>query len=486
MRQSYSGVIQSSTILTPSSTFPLEDIRLSKYSYSIDAKSFMTLTVPKQRMYNPSNENNDSDVVLSGRGISKRFCRDLKKSLFYGVQDILGELLGAQQQERELRKSEFWALKNVNFELKRGEALGLVGANGAGKTTLLRIISGLIRPDSGSVEVSGRVAPLIALGAGFNPILTGRENIYVNMAILGLSKPEIDERFDEVVGFAGIGEAIDAPLQSYSSGMAARLGFASAIHTEPDILLIDEVLAVGDSRFRGKCFQKLHELRQKGTSFILVSHDAHSILTVCESAVYLKQGESLGYDDAASIINQYERDLFLSESEIEMPLIPFLRKRDCFGLEIQSLFFRNDQGEIVKSPISGEKNYLCIKCEAIRKFEAVGFTFSIKALGEGGDTVLLINNLKDNINIYLMPGDNEIQLEMPYLGLKLGVYFLDVYVKKERMYHLDAVESFKFIVEGREESISRCLFYQPRKWNIIHPKDNSSIPKNTDESQKLS
>lgn len=425
----------------------------------------MTLTLPEQRVYSPSDNN---DVVLSGRGISKRFCRDLKRSLFYGVQDIVGELFGNRLQEKELRKSEFWALKNVNFELRRGEALGLVGANGAGKTTLLRIISGLIRPDRGSIAVIGKVAPLIALGAGFNPILTGRENLYVNMAILGLSKAEIDERFDEVVAFADIGEAIDTPVQSYSSGMSARLGFASAIHTEPDILLVDEVLAVGDSRFRGKCFQKLHELRQKGTSFILVSHDAHSILTVCESAVYLKQGECLGYDDAASIINQYERDLFLSESDIDMPLIPFMRKRDAFGLEIQSLFFRNSQGEIVESPKSGEQTYLCVKCTAIVKLDDVSITFAIKGLGEGGDTILLINNLKDNCYISLTPGDNEIQLEMPYICLKLGVYFMDVYAKKERMYHLDTVESFKFIVEGREESISRCLFYQPRKWNIIH------------------
>jgi lipopolysaccharide transport system ATP-binding protein len=431
----------------------------------------MPLTLPEQSKYSLYDSN---DVVLSVKSVSKRFCRDLKKSLLYGVQDIFGELLGAQKQDAELRKHEFWALKSVSFELKRGEALGLVGANGAGKTTLLRIISGLIRPDCGSVEVRGKVAALIALGAGFNPILTGRENIYVNMSILGLTKEEIDERFDLVVKFAEIGEAIDAPVQSYSSGMAARLGFASAIHTEPDILLVDEVLAVGDSRFRGKCFQKLHELRQRGTSFILVSHDAHLILTVCESAVYLKQGEFLGYDDAASIISQYERDLFFSESEIDPQSIALLRKRDCSGLEILSLFFRDNQGEVIESPISGEQTYLCVKCKAIEKLEDVSITFSIKGLGEGGDTILLVNNLKDKNYIFLMPGESEIQLEMPYMGLRLGGYIMDVYVKKERMYHIDAIESFKFKVEGNEESMSRCLFYQPRKWNIVHSQNIST------------
>ncbi len=246
----------------------------------------------------------DSEVVLSVQGVSKKFCRDLKRSLFYGVQDIANELLGIREKSEKLRKKEFWALKNVSFEVRRGEALGLVGPNGSGKTTLMRIIAGLIRPDTGSVEIQGRIAPLIALGAGFNPILTGRENIYANMSILGLSKREIERRFDAVVEFAEIEDAIDAPVQTYSSGMRSRLGFASAIHTEPDILLIDEVLAVGDSRFRGKCFRRLHELREQGTSFILVSHNLHSILSVCSSAVYLKTGEFIGVGDAALVRSQ--------------------------------------------------------------------------------------------------------------------------------------------------------------------------------------
>ncbi|RAM51572.1 MAG: ABC transporter ATP-binding protein [Hapalosiphonaceae cyanobacterium JJU2] len=416
-------------------------------------------------------QGDESDIVLSVSGVSKKFCRDLKRSLFYGVQDITSELLGLREKSDKLRPKEFWALDNVSFQLRRGEALGLVGKNGSGKSTILRIIAGLIKPDTGFLEVTGRVAPLIALGAGFNPILTGRENIYANMSILGLTTKEINERFDQVIEFAEIGDAIDAPVQSYSSGMAARLGFASAIHTDPDILLIDEVLAVGDSRFRGKCFQKLHDLRRKGTSFILVSHDAHSILTVCETAVYLKPGEFVGHDDAASIINQYERDLFLSETGIEAQSISFLRKRDCFGLEIKSLFFRNHQGERIESPICGEPTYLCVQFQAIEKLEDVSITFEIKGLGEGGDTVLLINNLKDKNFICLLPGENEVQLEMPYIGLKLGLYIMDVYIKKERMYHLDAIESFQFRVEGREESVSRCLFYQPRKWNTIHPQN---------------
>lgn len=244
----------------------------------------MTISITDKEV---TKKSQDSQVLLSVKEVSKKFCRDLKRSLLYGVQDIASEVVGTREKSQRLRQKEFWALKDVSFELRRGEALGLVGANGSGKTTLLRIISGLIKPDSGSVEVKGRVAPLIALGAGFIPILTGRENIYANMSILGLSKKEIDERFQDVIDFAEIGDAIDAPVQSYSSGMAARLGFASAIHTDPDILLIDEVLAVGDIKFKSKCHRRLHELRQNGTSFVLVSHQPQSILNVCNQAVYL-------------------------------------------------------------------------------------------------------------------------------------------------------------------------------------------------------
>jgi lipopolysaccharide transport system ATP-binding protein len=407
------------------------------------------------------------DVVLSVQQTAKKFCRSLKRSLFYGVQDIARELTGVDRDSERLRRGEFWALRDVTFELRRGEALGLVGKNGSGKSTLLRLIAGLIRPDMGMIRVRGRVAPLIALGAGFNPVLSGRENIYANMAILGLSKREIDARLDEVLEFAELGDAIDAPVQSYSSGMAARLGFASAIYTEPEILLIDEVLAVGDSRFRGKCFQKLHYLQKQGTALILVSHDAHSILTVCKSALYLKPGEFCGYGDASTIIHHYERDLFLNGADTNAQPIAQLRQRQRVGLEIQSIFFRNHRGQVIETPMSGETSYFCLACRAIEAIDDIRVSFHIKSLGDGGETILLINNNNDQQHIALPSGHTEIQLEMPYLGLKLGAYIMDIYIKKEGLFHLDAIESFRFKVEAQGDPSSRCLFYQPRSWNII-------------------
>jgi lipopolysaccharide transport system ATP-binding protein len=412
----------------------------------------------------------DREVVLSVEGVSKKFCRSLKHSLFYGIQDIATDLVGSRNCDRDLRNKEFWALDNVSFELKKGEAIGLVGKNGSGKSTLLRIIAGLIKPDQGRVKVKGRVAPLIALGAGFNPILTGRENIYANMSILGLSKKEIDERFDEVVEFAEIGDAIDAPVQTYSSGMAARLGFASAIYTEPDILLIDEVLAVGDIKFRAKCNRRLIELRQKDTSFILVSHQTQSLLNVCDSAIYLLKGKFMAAGDTTSIISQYEQDLFATTENIISAM--FLDKKaqtNDLGLDIISLYFKDNQDNILDAPITGGLVYFCVKCQVDRQIEDVGLTIDITELNQAGENSLVLSSFNDRANLRILPGESEIRLCMPYLCLKPGIYSMKVYIRQKTLYTLDFVESFVFKVISKS-SIGRSSFYQPRTWKIIDSK----------------
>jgi lipopolysaccharide transport system ATP-binding protein len=213
------------------------------------------------------------------------------------------------QQAEGLRPGEFWAVNNVSFELERGECLGLIGGNGAGKTTLLKMLNGLIKPDHGRIEMRGRVGALIALGAGFNPILTGRENIFVNGAVLGLTKRQIEEKIDRIIDFADIREFIDSPVQIYSSGMQVRLGFAVATAVEPAVLLLDEVLAVGDISFQARCFNVLSDFRKAGTAFILVSHNMHQISRHCDKVLYLRGGrvQHLGVTDVA--IAAFTRDV---------------------------------------------------------------------------------------------------------------------------------------------------------------------------------
>lgn len=230
------------------------------------------------------------EVLIKAEGVSKKFAKDLKKSLLYGLSDVFSGIT-RKKQDKSLRKDEFWAVKDISFEVRRGECLGLIGHNGAGKSTLLKILNGLIAPDEGSVTMYGKVGALIELGAGFNPILTGRENIYNNAAIIGFNKQEIEAKFDAIVAFAEIEEFIDMPVQNYSSGMKVRLGFAIAAQMEPDILIIDEVLAVGDLGFILKCFKQIDQLLPN-TAVIFVSHSMPMVSRVCNQILLMDHGFS--------------------------------------------------------------------------------------------------------------------------------------------------------------------------------------------------
>jgi len=232
----------------------------------------------------------ENEVLIKVEGLSKKFCKDLKTSLWYGVKDLVSNISG-NKEERELRDQEFWAVKDINFELRRGECLGLIGHNGAGKSTLLKILNGLINPDAGKVTIKGRVGALIELGAGFNPILSGRENIYNNGAILGFTKKEIDSKVEEIIDFSEIREFIDMPVQNYSSGMKVRLGFAVAAQMEPDVLIIDEVLAVGDLGFVLKCFKTIDTILPN-TAIVFVSHSMPMVSRICNQIILMDHGKS--------------------------------------------------------------------------------------------------------------------------------------------------------------------------------------------------
>ncbi len=249
----------------------------------------------------------DDDVLIRVENVSKRFCRDLKRSLFYGVQDVASEMLGIDRSGKGLRKAEFWANTGISFELRRGECLGLIGHNGAGKTTLLKMLNGLIKPDTGSITMRGQVGALIALGAGFNPILTGRENVYIAGSVLGLKKREIDAKYDEIVEFAELDGFMDSPVQNYSSGMQVRLGFAVATAMEPDILLIDEVLAVGDAAFRFKCSERISKALGSA-AVIFVSHSAAQISQICSRGIVLESGGMVMSGEIQDCLDVYEKN----------------------------------------------------------------------------------------------------------------------------------------------------------------------------------
>ncbi|MBB4806600.1 lipopolysaccharide transport system ATP-binding protein [Chryseobacterium defluvii] len=255
-----------------------------------------------------------SEVLIKVENVSKKFCKQLNRGLWYGVQDLATGIVG-NSKERDLRKAEFWAVNDISFELKRGECLGLLGHNGAGKSTLLKVLNGLIMPDRGRVEMRGRVNALIELGAGFNPILTGRENIYNNAAVLGLSKAQTNNKLDEIIAFSELEEFIDTPVQYYSSGMKVRLGFSVAAHLEPDILILDEVLAVGDAGFKIKSFNKMMEL-MKTAAVLFVSHSMPNVARVCNKVIFMQHGKELYFgEDIHKGIEMYF-DEFSGESSM--------------------------------------------------------------------------------------------------------------------------------------------------------------------------
>jgi lipopolysaccharide transport system ATP-binding protein len=239
--------------------------------------------------------NSNGEILVSSEDVSKKFCKRLRRSMAYGIFDLTKNLFGFKPDSSNLRKNEFWALNQISFKLSRGEALGLIGVNGCGKTTLLRLIAGIFPPDKGILTVKGRVGALIAVGAGFHPHMTGRENVYLNGSILGMTTKEIDKNFNMIVNFAEIEDFLEAPLSTYSTGMRIRLGFAIATAIKPDLLLLDEILAVGDIAFQNKCFNRMNELINEGTGVILVSHQIQRILQYTKRTLWLDNGRII-YD----------------------------------------------------------------------------------------------------------------------------------------------------------------------------------------------
>ena len=245
------------------------------------------------------------EVLVEVKNVSKKFSRSLNRGMWYGLKDLGSAVFGLNQNRSVLREGEFWAVNDISFSLRRGECLGLIGRNGAGKSTLLKMLNGLIRPDEGNITMRGKTGALIELSAGFNPLLSGRENVYVNGQLLGFSKKEIDQKLKAIIDFAEIGEFIDSPVQNYSSGMKVRLGFAVAAQMEPDVLLIDEVLAVGDMGFVLKCLNKMDELRMK-TAMIFVSHNMPMVSRMCSRICLMKEDKTTYQsDDVGSGITQY-------------------------------------------------------------------------------------------------------------------------------------------------------------------------------------
>ncbi len=335
--------------------------------------------------------NMESKVAISVRNVSKRYVvwdspsAQLRYHIVTFVLRFLPKSLrnlGKVNNWLQSKRSEFEALKDISFEVRNGESIGIVGLNGSGKSTLLQIIAGTLQPSSGSVEVKGRIAALLELGSGFNPEFTGRENVYLNGAILGVSKREIQERFNDIEDFADIGAYIDQPVKTYSSGMLVRLAFSVQVQLDPDVLIIDEALAVGDTLFQKRCFQHLDKMIKSGVTLLFVSHAEEIVRTLTDRAVLLKRGSLKSIGDSADIVREYQRQIHGEEeaylrhirnvgqdkSGLESREVVSRQKKHCklsYGtkeVEITGVTIGSDDGNSSEMIYPGDKVMISVHC----------------------------------------------------------------------------------------------------------------------------
>jgi ABC-type polysaccharide/polyol phosphate transport system ATPase subunit len=363
------------------------------------------------------------DIAIKVEGVSKKFSRNLNHVMLYGVQDITKNMIGLSSNSWKLRNGEFWAVNDVSFEVKRGETLGIIGANGSGKTTLLKLLNGIFMPDKGKIEIRGRVGALIEVGAGFHPILTGRENIYINGAILGMSKKEVDKKFDQIVDFANIGDFIDLPVKHYSSGMYVRLGFAVAVHCEPDILLIDEVLAVGDEGFRRKCMSKLNEFKSTEKAIVLISHSMELIQGYCSRVMWINKGVVKEIGDAGNVIDSYFHHIVEVSQELEKAD----RRWGSGDAAIVNVRLLNANGEDVIKVKGGDEVSIVAKVKFNKSVENPVFGLLLK--NSGGTWVYGTNTMWQHKKFATFYAGEEITVTFKQnVHLISDVYYLDLAV----------------------------------------------------------
>ena len=408
-----------------------------------------------------------SEPLVRVQNASKKFCRDLKKSLWYGLVDMVAELTGSTA-ARELRPKEFWAVDDVSFELEKGECLGLVGPNGAGKSTLLKMLNGIIKPDRGRIEMHGRVGALIELGAGFNPILTGRENIYINGSVLGLTKHEIDRKLDDIIGFAELQDFIDTPVQNYSSGMRVRLGFSIAAQMEPDILLVDEVLAVGDVGFRIKCYNEIYRIMENA-AVIFVSHSMPQLGKVCTSGILMDKGRAImRSNNISEVINGYynlftgEQRIQVGSGRVRLTAVRFGNKTDCITYPDAQAIDPNHYHHIdADKPLT-----IGLTFTMDQTVDCYSILFSISDV----DQKLVLQILPPERPLNNHPGTQEVLVTIDSLLLNTGKYSLTVHFLKDQKTDwgeiLLSVQSLlKFSVQ-RDRYIGAAPVLHAAEWNI--------------------
>ena len=376
----------------------------------------------------------NSDEVLVIENLSKKFCRNLKKGMVYAGKDLISGTFNLNSKSHELRPYEFWALQDINLRLKRGDSVSLIGKNGSGKSTLLRLIAGLYPPDKGELKIRGSVASMIAVGAGFHAYMTGRENIYLNAAILGMEKSYVDKVFDEIVDFAEVENFLDSPVATYSSGMRVRLGFAIASSSRPDLLLLDEILAVGDRQFKVKCYNRIAKLKQD-CAVVFVSHNMSEIQRVTSRSLFLEDGKVLYRGPVETAIEKY-----LERNQLEDGNNAFVKSAD---------FIKFDDIEVDSSDM-GWKGKIKLGCQFNSEKDYGDCLIRITFHDEEGRDIANWQSKYHDVSYDIKKGSNQFAVNIENIPLKTGEYKLSYVISSidETEYLLVAHEFKKLFINS--------------------------------------
>ncbi len=380
-------------------------------------------------------------------------------------------------QSLRLPSQDFWAVRDVSFEVPRGEALGIIGHNGAGKSTILKLLANITTPTAGEITINGRLSALIEVGSGFHPELTGRENIYLNGSILGMRRHEISEKLDSIADFAGVRQFLDTPVKRFSSGMYVRLGFSIAAHLDPDILLLDEVLAVGDAAFQAKCLKRISDLKKAGTTIVFISHDLGAVEQTCDRVLLMQQGEILCEGLPDEVITEYHR-VSSSNSQPSKPnSTSSMMADEPKKFEMSAVTFCDWKGHRQKSFRTGEPFKAIIDFTAQESFTDIVFELFINS--SEGPLQCQFTTEQSREQIDIEPGLGRFEFSCAELGLKAGLYFIDVEIKLR-----ESVENLAFEVRCATlhvdpgKPVRGGLFYMPHDWRLLNEASRLAITDN--------
>ena len=420
-----------------------------------------------------------SDIVIRVENLGKKYIighqqqepyTALRDVISNGVKSLGNKLRLRGQNVTNSSREEFWVLNDLSFEIKQGDRVGIIGRNGAGKSTLLKVLSRITEPTRGRIQIKGRIASLLEVGTGFHPELTGRENIFLNGAILGMGKAEIQRKFDEIVAFAEVEKFLDTPVKRYSSGMYVRLAFAVAAHLEPEILVIDEVLAVGDMQFQKKCLGKMEDVGKQGRTVLFVSHNMSAVEALCNRGILLDSGTLFLDGEPQQAINSYLEKAYSLATET-----PLANRKDRSGSgAVKATSFRvvDTEGKEISSLQSGKDYYFEVGYINNTRKSLEDVVVSFDFLDEKGNTILLLRTNFTNSNLNLNSDTGYIRCLVKNLPLANGLYRFLIFISQSDTEILDwiqdaasiTVDGGDFFGTGSSGFPDKCKILQHSKW----------------------